>query len=187
MKDCLFLRCKKTIFLSITCLLFFMSCGSEQKKIEQKNRIELEFLNYYRNEISKDKEILLLDTPSDYNLQECLLKVTIEKEYALFDKDDFVDKFNSALWNEKEIVDVKLISKADLPNIMIFKSWSNFRKNVGKGYHIFSHPIVSKDLKYILFFAAYYCGDKCGYDSLALYEKTETGWKLVKKYCDGVS
>ncbi len=189
MKDILFLnyRFKQDIIIPMFCLLFFVSCHTEEKKVERKENTASAFLKFFRSDILKNKTILLLDTPSDYSLNECLLRVTHEKEYALFDKDDFSDKSHSRLWNYEDINDVKLISKEALPNNLIPQHWSNFRKNLGEGYYVFSRPIVSEDLEYILFFTSYYCGDKCGYDTLALYKKTETGWKLVKKYCDGVS
>ncbi len=168
-------------------VLFITSCGIDQKKTEQKKDTALGFLKYYRSEILKNKSIVLLDTSLHYGLQECLFKVTFEKEYTLFDEEDFSDEFHSALWDKKSIDGVKLISSENLPNIMIPQSKSDFRKNFGEGFYVFSHPIVSKDLNYIIFFTSYNCGERCGYDTLALYEKTKTGWKLVKKYCDGIS
>ena len=175
------------LIISLVYFLSVTSCGIDQKKSEQKKNTAVEFLKYYRSEILKDKLILLLDTPSDYNLKECLSRVTHEKEFTLFDKEDFADEFNSVLWDKKSIDGVKLISKENLPNIVTPQSKSDFRKNFGEGYYVFSHPIVSKDLKHILFFTAYWCSERCGYGSLGLYERTKAGWRLVKKYCDWVS
>ena len=189
MKDNLFLKYRyaRVIFISLVCFLFVASCGIDQKKSEQKKDTAIAFLKYYRNEILKNKSILLLDTPAYYSIQDCLLQVTYEKEYTLFDKEDFSDEFHSTLWDKKSIDGVKLISKENLPNIMTPQSKSDFRKNFGEGYYVFSHPIVSKDLKHILFFTAYWCSERCGYGSLGLYERTKAGWRLVKKYCDWVS
>lgn len=174
---------KLILVLSIL-ILAVASCGNDQ---HEKNTTAVAFLKYYRSEVLKNKSILLLDTPSDSSLQHCLLKITYENEYALFNKDDFADEFHSTLWDKKSIDGVKFISNEDLPNIMTPKGKSDFRKNFGEGYYVFSHPIVSKDLNYILFYTSYWCGERCGYGAFTLFKKTKTGWKLMKKYCDWVS
>lgn len=147
----------------------------------------LAFLKYYRNEVLRNKNILLLDTPTDYYLQECLLKVSHENEFILFEKNDFDRKFHPPLWEKYTTEGVKLISNKNIPNTITTQGWHDFRKKFGQGYYIFSYPIVSKDLKHILFYISYNCGERCGYGSLALYEQTTNGWRMVKKYCDGVN
>ena len=171
-------------------ILFFMllgACSLGHQENNEKISTSLAFLKYYRSEVLKEKSIVLLDRPAAYNLAHCLANVTREKEYKLFDQGDFSAKFQSNLWDRKSIDGIELVAHKDLPNIRSPQDWSDFRKKIGKGYYTFSHPIVSKNLKYILFFTAYNCDERCGYSTLGLYERTKSGWKLIKKYCDEIS
>lgn len=154
--------------------------------IQQKKEEEISsFLEFYQKNILKKDSILLLKDAFDFRYPDCLNKFLKEKKYEEFNEEDFSE--TAFEWDENTMPNSKLIENSDIPDYRTPDGWRNFRKKYGDGYYVISKPIVSNDLKNILIYTAYYCGDRCGYDQFTLYQKTASGWKLVKKYCDGVS
>lgn len=166
-------------------LISFFGCSSKINQ-QQKNEVRFSFLIYYQNHILKKDSIQLLNNTSDSDYTSCLNEFMKKSMFKEFDKEDFVNGIGS-VWTKKNMPNAFLLSGSNLPDFKTPKSWENFRNKQGDGYYLMSYPIVSNNLKYITFYIAYYCGDRCGYGQFALYKKTKTGWTMVEKYCDWIS
>jgi hypothetical protein len=166
-------------------LISFFSCSSNVNQ-QQKNEVRFSFLTYYQNHVLKKDSMQLLNNTSDSDYTNCLNEFMKKPMFKEFDKEDFV-KGMGRVWREEDMPNASLLSSSDLPDFKTPESWRNFRNKKGNGYYVMSYPIVSSNLKYIAFYTAYYCGDRCGYGQFALYQKTSKGWEVVEKYCDWVS
>lgn len=172
-------------FFLLVATVLYVGCSSNINIQHKKEEEISSFLKFYQKNVLKKDSILLLKNAFDYRYPDCLNTFLKEKKYKEFDEEDFSK--TAFEWDKNTMPSSKLIKNSDIPDYRTPDEWRNFRKKYGEGYYVISKPIVSNDLKNILIYTAYYCGDRCGYDQLALYQKTVSGWKLVKKYCDGVS
>mgnify|MGYP003583679658 CR=1 FL=1 len=170
----------------LTFLVLFTSCSRDVGNQQKKAEIISSFLDFYQKSILKKDSIILLDNASNYDYPNCLDNFLKDKRSNEFNKKD-ISKTKTFVWDKNEIPNAKLIKNSAIPDYRTPAGWRNFNKMYGEGYYVMSKPIVSNDLKYITFYIAYYCGDRCGYGQFALYKKTNNGWEIVEKYCDWIS
>jgi hypothetical protein len=174
------------LFVFVQCLFF--SCDhriNEDKKSEAEK-----FIKFYREFMIKKDSILLLSSLPNPSYKDCLFRASTEPEMAQFKKKDFLTTpgATKVIWVKDNMPkNTVLINSTDVPNIKNPKEWSDFRKRYREGYYVMSYPIVSNDLKYVIFYCEYNCGDRCGYGRLWLYKKSGNSWRLVKYYCDLIS
>lgn len=181
---------KNTIIKLFFIVCLFLSFSGNNKLLQSKKDIEIKsFLDFYVKEIIKKDTIILLKNTPNKDFEMCLNDIKNEHTNYDFIKSQF--SFNDTtlkiIWNTKSISKSILIDSANIYNISQYKEWVNFKKKFGLGYYAISYPIVSNDLKSILFYSKFYCGVRCGYSQLGLYQKTKTGWTLIKNYCYLVS
>ncbi len=178
---------KNTIIKLFIIACLFLNCSGNNELLQSKKDIEIKsFLAFYQQEILKKNSIVLLEDTFDYDYTRCLYTFKQDTSYRNFEEKDFI-LGQEKRWTKQNMPNYTLISKADLPETITPAGWKNFRKKYNAGYYTLSYPIISNNLKYLVFYEGYYCGGKCGEGKFGLFKKTKTGWRLVKYYCDWVA
>lgn len=178
-------NCKYFYFL----LLFFsfmnINCSSKNGRRQEEIIVISDFLNFYFRKILKNNNPIILKSFEDEKINNCALLNEAKLAELGFRNNSSV-KYN--LDSLKLKFYPKFITKKDIPNYFISRSWDSFRKAHGNKFFILSSPVINKELNRIVISYESYCGDRCGDGEVALYEKTVGGnWKLIKKYCEWIN
>lgn len=176
------MRSFRKYLLVTTGIILILSCteNNKRKKIEAANG----FLHYYSGEFNKNKAPMVLDSYSQTDAKRCLLGIEDELTGLGFNMKDLIE---DSLFKKSLRDSTKFISKEKLPGLSVPNSWQNFKSQYKNGFYIISVPIVNDKCDSIIFYYSYFCDERCGNGEMVLYKKTNSGWKLVKKFCNWVS
>jgi hypothetical protein len=179
----------KLIVLLCTTSCLFLSCSNSRKTYLARDIEAKAFIDFYRKEYIETDSIVIIKNSPNKNLENCLLSLKNNPTNNNLLKANFSlsDTTVKIIWNAKSMTNATLIDSTNIQNISQYKEWLHFKEKFGTSYYAFAQPIISNDLKSVLFYSEFYCGERCGYRRLGLYTKTKAGWKLIKYYCSLVS